>query len=319
MTPARVTFQTALTCLALATALSPFPFGRAQEVPIKDARLNPEETFSGPLRPLSSRAARTWIALHEAKIRPLPDGTPLRQVLRAVREATRGQAGWSEGIEFRVVSEALLEAEVTLDAPVVLPFVGRPEVSVDMYLKYLLRQFVWERYVGEGTVIIDSPCDDCVGYTTVGVAEAHAWLLFHGTAPRGLPERATLEELLTMVVEATRGKGLGGRGIMIHPEMSALRAKGVTLRTPVSIKSRESEIGGLLQSSLNPLGLALRVLPDGSVMLTENVRGGSTVAPGNAFPEYRFSYEYLWKEWVEARREAAQTRQDHKSSDKSPR
>ena len=32
--------------------------------------------------------------------------------------------------------------------------------------KYLLHQFVWERYVHDGFVIIDSPCDDCEGYAT---------------------------------------------------------------------------------------------------------------------------------------------------------
>src|SRR4051794_2981445 len=100
---------------------------RAQEVGGADIRAD-SETTTGPRRPLSAQAARTWIALHESRIRPLPGRTPLRQVLRALREATRGKAGWAEGVDFNVVPVALLEAEITLDAPVTLPFAGRPEV-----------------------------------------------------------------------------------------------------------------------------------------------------------------------------------------------
>ncbi len=117
--------------------------------------------------PMSARAAATWIALYETMIRPPPDRTPLRDVIRLLREATRGKDGKGREIDFRFKEGALEEAEVTLDAPVASPFVGQPEVSVDTYLKYVLHQFIWERYVHDGFVVIDSPCDDCEGYATV--------------------------------------------------------------------------------------------------------------------------------------------------------
>jgi len=269
---------------------------------------------------MSAQVARTWIALHESKIQPLPDGTPLRQVLRALRDATRGKAGWAEGVKFRVVSEALDEAEITLEAPVTLPFVGRPEVPVDMYLKYLLHEFVWERYVGAGAVVIDSPCDDCVGYETVSAAEAHTWLLLHQTVPLGLPQRAPLGDFLSAITSATRGKGQDGRGLLVYPRPGALRAQKISLSTPVAIDARRAELGDHMRKSLKALGLALRVLTDGTVMLTELDHGeGGEIPKDNAFPEWRFSYSFVWNQWVEAIKEAAQAQRELEQTKKAAR
>jgi hypothetical protein len=263
--------------------------------------------------------ARTWIALHEAQIRPLPDRTPLRQVLQALRDATRGKAGWAEGVDFRVVSEALPEAEITIDAPVTLPFLGRPEVSVDMYLKYLLHQFVWERYVGEGAVVIDSPCDDCLGYETVGAAEAHTWLLLHETVPLELPQRAQLGDFLSAIANATRAKGQDGRGLVIYSEPRAFRAKAISLNSPVPIDARRAELGDRLRTSLKPLGLDLRVLTDGTVMLIELDHGQAGETLRDAFPEYRFSYSFAWNQWMKALKEAAQARSELEQARKATR
>ena len=285
--------------------------GRAQNVGGKDVRVHDLKSTS-PGQPMSAQVARTWIALHEARIQPLPDRAPLRQVLGALRDATRGKAGWAQGIEFRVVPEALLESEITLDTPVTLPFVGRPEVTVDTYLKYLLHEFVWERYVGEGSVLIDSPCDDCVGYATVRVAEAHTWLLLHEVVPLELPQRAPLVEFLSAITIATRGKGQDGRGLVIYPSPRALRAKGISLQLPVAINAGRTELGDVLRTSLKPLGLAVRVLPDGAVMLTE--ADLSAAQADVAFPEYRFSYSFVWNQWVEAQKRAPKERGQQKKT-----
>jgi hypothetical protein len=268
---------------------------------------------------MSAPVARTWLALQEAKIRPLPDQTPLRQVLKALRDATRGKAGWADGVDFRVVHEALLEAEITLDAPVSLPFAGRPEVPVDLYLKYLLREFGWERYVVGVTVVIDSPCDDCVGNGTVGAAEAHTWLLFHEVVPIDLARETSLGDFITAIAGATVGKGQEGRGLVIYPQPDALRAKAITLRTPVAIDTRRVELGDLLRTSLKPLGLAPRVLPDGTVMLIERAQGGVRGTWNDAFPEYRFSYSFVWEEWAKALQEAGRARRESKPAREAAR
>ena len=74
--------------------------------------------------PISAQAARTWITLHETTIRPLPDRTPLRDVMRALRDATRDKDGKGKEIDFRIKQEALWESEVNLDTPVASPFAG---------------------------------------------------------------------------------------------------------------------------------------------------------------------------------------------------
>jgi hypothetical protein len=305
---------------SMALAVSSGIEGRAQEVVSERELPENGEKIHGPSRPMSAQVARTWIALHESKIRPLPDGTPLRQVLRELREATRGKSGWAEGVRFRVVSEALGEAETTLDAPVTLPFVGRPEVPVDMYLKYLLHEFVWERYVGAGAVVIDSPCDDCVGYETVSAAEAHTWLLLHQTIPLGLPQRASLGDFFSAITRETRGNGQDGRGLVVYPRPGALRVQKISLSTPIAIDARRTELGDHMRESLKPFGLYPRVLTDGTVMLTELDDGeGGDIPKHGAFPEWRFSYSFVWNQWVEALKEAAEAQRELEQAKKAAR
>ncbi len=270
-------------------------------------------------RPMSAQAARTWIALHETTIKPLPDRTPLREVLRALQDATRGKAGQPDGVSFRVVPEALLEAETTLDVPVTLPFVGRPEVSVDVYLKYLLHQFVWERYVRDGSVVIDSPCDDCEGYATVGAPEAHTRLLLHEIVPLRFPRGAPLGEVLMAITTAIEGKGPSGRGLVIYPDPSDFRMKAVTLNSPVTIDAQHAELGDSLRAILKQVGLGFRVLSDGTVMITEPAAGREGTASDYDFPQYRFSNSFLWHRWVEAQEEASRARRGQKNERESAR
>jgi hypothetical protein len=248
--------------------------------------------------PISAQAARTWIALHETTIKPLPDRTPLREVLRALREATRGKGKNGEGIDFRLEPVALLEAEITPDEPVALPFVGQPEVSVDTYLKYLLHQFAWERYVREGSVVIDSPCDDCEGYATVGDAEAHTWLLLHQVAPLRFPEKTSLGGVLEAIEGATKGEGLNGRGLVIGVAPLARKKPGQLWRTPVTIVAEGAPIGASLAQLLKSLQLAFRVLPDGNVLIVA-APGPDVVDPIDwisDFPQYRFTYSFVWRQ-----------------------
>ncbi len=262
--------------------------------------------------PMSARAARTWIALHETTIRPLPDRTPLRGVMRAIRDAARGNDGKGQEIDFRITEEALWEAEVTLDAPIASPFAGQPEVAVDSYLKYVLRQFVWERYVHDGFVIIDNPCDDCEGYATVSAAEAHAWLLLHQSVPLKFPEKTPLGDVLGAISDATKGRGFQGRGLTISAVPRLLRDRPVWSR-PVTIVAEDAPIGASLVRVLQPLGLAFRVLSDGNVLVVAAVPKGGEADDDNAafmaqadwdndFPMYRSTYSGLWHDHVRALR-----------------
>ena len=84
-------------------------YGRCGDDPKADRRS--EKPSSWP-PPMSARTARTWITLHETTIRPLPDRTPLRKVLQALREATRGKDGKGPEVNFRFKEGVLEEAEL---------------------------------------------------------------------------------------------------------------------------------------------------------------------------------------------------------------
>ena len=172
----------------------------------------PRDDRSGRCR-TARRSARSYRPC--ARPRPARTGKALR--------STSGSRSWF-----------CEEAEITLDTPVLSPFAGQPEISVDTYLKYVLRQFIWERYVHDGFVLIDGPCDDCEGYATVSVAEAHAWLLLHQVVPVKFPEKTPLGEVLKAISEATKGRGLGGRGLVIATARSAWNDRAVWSK-PVTI------------------------------------------------------------------------------------
>ena len=262
---------------------------------------------------MSARTARTWITLHETTIRPLPDRTPLRKVLQALREATRGKDGKGPEVDFRFKELVLEEAEITLDTPVLSPFAGQPEISVDTYLKYVLRQFIWERYVHDGFVLIDGPCDDCEGYATVSDAEAHAWLLLHQVVPVKFTEKTPLGEVLKAISEATKGRGLGGRGLVIATERSAWSDRAVWSK-PVPIVATNAPIGALLDRMLRPLNLGFRVLSDGNILIVAAARTRREARESDEnlevmrgvddweddFPMWRSTYHTMWRNLVKA-------------------
>lgn len=263
--------------------------------------------------PMTARTAATWIRLHETTLRPLPDRTPLGQVLRALREATRGKDGKGKEIDFHISQGVLAEVEATLDTPVRLPFPGQPEVSIDTYLKYMLRQFGMERSVHDGYVVIDAPCDDCEGYATVSAAEAHAWLLLHQVVPLRFPEKTPLGKVIEAMTEATRGRGFQGRGLAISAVPRLLREPSVWNR-PVTIVADGQPLGASLEWVLQPPGLDFRVLSDGNILI---LAARKTVEPNeddpewmfqdewdSDFPMYRSTYSAMWRDMIEAYRRA---------------
>jgi hypothetical protein len=278
--------------------------------------------------PMSARTARTWITLHETTIRPLPDRTPLRKVMQALREATRGKDGKGREIVFRFKEGALEEAEITLDTPVASPFAGQPEVSVDTYLKYVLYPFVLERYVHGDSVLIDAPCDDCEGYATVSDAEAHAWLLLHQVVPLKFPDETPLGEVIKAMTDATKERGFQGRGLAISAVPWLLRDRPVWSK-PVTIVAEDAPIGASLDRVLQPMGLGFRVLFDGNVLI---LTARKTVKPDDDnelewfrqdewdsdFPMFRSTYSAMWHEMVAAHQQGAKVQHDKAREEAAP-
>src|SRR4051812_34724989 len=137
------------------------------------------ETRFVPLRlPLSAKAARTWGRLRETMVKPPPDGTPLKDVLRFVKESTRGKDGKGEPLKVYLDAVVLQEAEVTPDTPVPAPFLlGEAEVPLHTYLRFLLKPLGLTHLVHDDLVVIESPCDDCPESVEVSAEYAWAWLL----------------------------------------------------------------------------------------------------------------------------------------------
>lgn len=256
--------------------------------------------------PISAGTARTWITLHETTIRPLPDRTPLRDVLRAIREATRGKG---QEIDIRIKNEVLWEAELTMNTPIASPFAGQTEVPVDTYLKYLLRQFVLERYVHDGFVTVDGPCDDCEGYATVSAAEAHSWLLLQQGMPLKFARPTPLGEVIQSIAAGTRGRGFQGRGLVISAAPWLLK-EGIWSKR-VTIVAEDVPVGASLARVLQPHGLAFRVLSDGNLLIVsappkmreldehdEQAAMNFQVDWHGDFPLYRSTYSELWQQYV---------------------
>src|SRR5581483_10680821 len=126
--------------------------------------------------PLSAKAARTWIALQETRVKPLPDGTPFGEVLKSLAKAARGPDGSGPGLSFYVNPVSLNEVEMTLESPLPSPEAPNGDLTIQEYLKATIPSPL-KHHVHDGVVIIKFPCDDCPGHLAVGAAEAWTWLL----------------------------------------------------------------------------------------------------------------------------------------------
>ena len=67
-------------------------------------------------------------------VKPLPDQTPLAEVLRSLKDATRGKDGKGSPLKLYVDPTSLQESEITMETPIAAPLVGQDEVSLHTYL-----------------------------------------------------------------------------------------------------------------------------------------------------------------------------------------
>ena len=116
-------------------------------------------------------------------------------------------------------------------------------------------------------------------------------------------EKTPLGEVLKAIVDATKGRGFHGRGLLISATPSVLRDPSLSSK-PVTIVAQDAPIGASLARLLQPLGLAFRVLSDGNVLIMPTPKEDEPKPPGwnDDFPLYRSTYSGLWHDYVRALR-----------------
>jgi hypothetical protein len=85
--------------------------------------------------PMTAPAARTWLKLQDSITLPFKDETPLEDVLRFIKDATKGKD--DKGIPIYVDPIGLQEAEKTITSPVILAL---EDVPLSTGLTLLLKQ-----------------------------------------------------------------------------------------------------------------------------------------------------------------------------------
>jgi|GEM_PF-5158911 len=265
----------AATILLIVTAFCGVPgpsFGGGFEKPPGGYSFAYGEQKFVPLRlPLSAKAARTWISLRETLVTPPPDATPFKDVLRFIRESTRGKDGKGEPLGVYLDAVTMQEAELTMETPVAAPFLlGQSKVPLHTYLKFFLKPLGLTHSVHDGLVVIDSPCDDCPEPVEISAEYAWAWLLLHEEIPLHFPKGTTLGDALQTIQRATVGKRPGGRGLAIYLDPNGLRAAEKSPASPATFEIDRAPLCTSLGLLLKTEGLVFAVGDDGLVTVTDN-------------------------------------------------
>lgn len=240
-----------------------------------------------PRLPISSATARTWVALHETRIKPLPDKTPLGQIIQAVKEATRGVDGKAPPVEFVIDATALTASEITMQTPVPLPIIGREEVTADVYLTLVLKPWPLSHRVHSGVVLIEDPCDDCPGYQRVTGPEARTWLLLNEIVPLKYAEGVPLGTLLERIHQATASKGKNGHGLIIHVG-TPREEEAKTMQTKISIDLERAPLCTALKLALKQADLGFFVRDDGVVTIRSSDDIDAEMDESDLIEGYRF-------------------------------
>jgi len=133
-------------------------FGGGLAVGVKSEREEPEPPVATVhLTPvLTPQSAATWLKLQEIVPMNFPNETPLEEVLRYVKEATKGKD--TKGIPIYVDPAGLQEAEKTMSSPVTIDLDG---ITLASSLKLVLKQIGLAYYVQpDGLLVITSESDE---------------------------------------------------------------------------------------------------------------------------------------------------------------
>lgn len=216
--------------------------------------------------PLSGASARAWLALHETRIRPLPDGTSFGEIVRAVREAVRGRDGKPAGFQLYFDPSDLEFVELKDDTPIACPFIGQEDVSLHVYLEAVLTQYSLFHHVHGSVVIVEHWYDDYPEFPDITAAEARAWLLLQQDEPMKFP-KMKLSDALAAIQKSTVGKAPEGRGLVVRMDQWALRDSEQTGDSLVAIDMDPVPLATGLGLMLKPLGLQFSVEKNGVVVI----------------------------------------------------
>ncbi len=105
---------------------------------------------------LTPRSAATWMKLQDIVPMQFPNETPLEEILKYIKEVTKGKD--PKGIPIYVSPTGLLEVEKTLTSPVQIDVEG---ITLASSLKLLLKQLNLAYYVRpDGLLVITSENDE---------------------------------------------------------------------------------------------------------------------------------------------------------------
>jgi hypothetical protein len=281
---------------ALVLALIPFQArGGGFQPDGKDVKAISDEYKTIHL-PLSAKAARTWIALHETMVKPYPEKTPLRNVVQSLQRQIQGKDGQPAPFQFYLDPTTLQEMEIRAEATVSAPFLGDDEVSLHTYLSLLLREFGLVHRVHDSLVIIDTPCDDCGEEPKVTAPEAWTWLLLQQEVPISFPDETPLRDILKAVYRATAGKNKGGRSLLIHVDPVGLQEAEKSLDSAASIDLKHVPLCTTLGLLLKQLGLGFAVRDDGMLVISNDSMDLAPMDEAKVAEEYQYArYELFWK------------------------
>ncbi len=215
--------------------------------------------------PLTAKSARTWIALQETKIKPLPDQTTFGEIIDAVKRAIRVKG---PRVNLYMSPALLLENELSLKSPFRNPFVGDEEVLLTTYLEMILKPHVMTYEVHDDLLIITDPPDDWPQPKTVSAAEARTWLTLQKEISLKFPQEVPLRTAIREIQQASIRKEEGNKGLVIHVELTALKEVESSPDSPVTADFDNIPICTVLGLILSQVHLTFYVRDDGLLVIT---------------------------------------------------
>jgi hypothetical protein len=304
---------------ALGLALIPFQARGGGFQPDEKAVKSRRDEYKTIHLPLSAKAARTWIALHETMVKPFPDKTPLRNVFQSLQRQIQGKDGQATPFQFYLDPTTLQEMEIRAEATVSAPFLGDEEVSLHTYLSLLLKEFGLVHRVHDSLVIIDTACDDCGEGPKVTASEAWTWLLLQQEVPMSFPDETPLRDVLKAVYRATAGKNKGGRGLVIYVDPIGIQEAEKSLDSTVSIDLKHAPLCTTLGLLLRQLGLGFGVRDDGMLVISNDSMDIAPMDEAKVAEKYQYArYELFWKKRMAEKEEERRSERTKPSEKPTP-
>jgi hypothetical protein len=232
-----------------------------------------------PLRtphPLSSRAAKTWLKLHQPLTVAFEQETPLEDAIKAIQATVGDKDG---GLPAYLDPIGLQEAEKAPNAPVQFPVKGLPLAAS---LTRLLHPLGLAFYVDpEGLLVVTGQSGESFPRdgAPVSAEAAKTWLALHQRADVRFAAETPLDEVLGFIKKAAAGPEGPAPAIYVDPR--ALKAAGQSLKSPVTLDLERVSLADALTLVTQQLGLVYRVLDNGIVAIRD---AGDDIEEAEALP-----------------------------------